>query len=220
MVEAPKEINVNVVMGPQLRAIVRSALMHVRNQFNDDSIAGSGEIRERVRRTIDTELAKWPLETEPEDTLAQWLFRRFNSPRVQPYATDWGKLDEADKSWWEHEADAVRRAVGRGGFKDGDKKLHLDTPVSALNKANERAEVAGGEVKGFRELGLKATNSLGEAIRIAIGAPSTCWTHLERAGAFKPEEALDIACQLEHHVRTEPFAQLPSKAERQYGDLT
>jgi hypothetical protein len=54
-------------------------------------------------------------------------------------------------------------------------------------------------VKGYRQLDLKNAETLGEAIRIAIGAASTCWTNMFGAGTFKPEVALDIANQLEHH---------------------
>jgi hypothetical protein len=46
------------------------------------------------------------------DTLAQWLFKRFGMVRM-----DWGDLSEDGTSYWEHEADAVRRAVDRGGFR-------------------------------------------------------------------------------------------------------
>lgn len=48
-----------------------------------------------------------------QDTLAEWLYHR--------YATDvgpWGELPDEDKFFWEHEANAVRRAVARGGFKE------------------------------------------------------------------------------------------------------
>lgn len=44
------------------------------------------------------------------DTLPQWLAQRFGK-------TSWGEMSPDDQSYWEHEAAAVRRAVGRGGFK-------------------------------------------------------------------------------------------------------
>ncbi|MFE3381332.1 hypothetical protein [Streptomyces anulatus] len=48
--------------------------------------------------------------TSETDTLAPWLYRRFKG-------TGWNQLDEGDRSYWEHQARAVRRAVARGGFK-------------------------------------------------------------------------------------------------------
>lgn len=50
-----------------------------------------------------------------DDTLAEWLYQRFT---VQ--ITLWEDLDEDHKDYWKHEANAVRRAVARGGFKEGD----------------------------------------------------------------------------------------------------
>jgi hypothetical protein len=46
------------------------------------------------------------------DTLPAWLHQRFD-----PRGPDWDQLDEDDRSYWEHQARAVRRAVARGGFK-------------------------------------------------------------------------------------------------------
>jgi len=46
------------------------------------------------------------------DRLPEWLYGRFN--RV---AQPWQSLSDDDRSYWAHEADAVRRAVERGGFK-------------------------------------------------------------------------------------------------------
>ncbi|NUP16505.1 MAG: hypothetical protein HOZ81_10450, partial [Streptomyces sp.] len=51
--------------------------------------------------------------TEDEaDTLAPWLYQRF-----MVGGAGWDQLDEEDRSYWEHQARAVRRAVARGGFK-------------------------------------------------------------------------------------------------------
>ena len=46
------------------------------------------------------------------DTLAPWLYQRF-----MVSGAGWDCLDEDDRSYWEHHARAVRRAVVRGGFK-------------------------------------------------------------------------------------------------------
>lgn len=50
---------------------------------------------------------------KPKDTLPAWLYQRFN--RVAPA---WASLSDADRSFWEHEAAAVRRAVARDGFRE------------------------------------------------------------------------------------------------------
>lgn len=70
-----------------------------------------------------------------EDTFAQWLFYRFQHGGIVvtepgPTATDvhirkgddgvaWRALPEETRLFWQHEADAVRRAAERGGFKHG-----------------------------------------------------------------------------------------------------
>lgn len=46
------------------------------------------------------------------DTLPQWLYWRFAQD-----ACPWGELSEGDQLKWVYEAEAVRRAVARGGFK-------------------------------------------------------------------------------------------------------
>lgn len=48
------------------------------------------------------------------DTLPQWLHWRFGK-----HGQRWDALDADDQAYWEHQAAAVRRAVGRGGFKPG-----------------------------------------------------------------------------------------------------
>ncbi|MFD5308297.1 hypothetical protein [Streptomyces ardesiacus] len=53
-----------------------------------------------------------------KDTLAEWLYNRFISSYYSEVT--WDELDENDKSFWEHEANAVRRAVARGGFKESE----------------------------------------------------------------------------------------------------
>lgn len=200
MAETPETVEVNVVMGAQLRAIVRSALLHVRKKVDEVTQDGM------TLQAIDDELVKWPLSVagEPEDTLAQWLFKRFGHYRPEFADEVWGHLNEENKAYWEHEADAVRRAVGRGGFKLTDPNAGsgfvLSTPINELHqKANENTS---GEIKSLRPLDLKNTESLGEAIRIAVGAASTCWTNVFNAGVFKSEDALDISAQLEHHFHS------------------
>lgn len=56
-------------------------------------------------------LIEWRRGARP-DTFPQWLRWRFGE-----HAPEWERLDEADQTFWEHEAAAVRRAVARGGFK-------------------------------------------------------------------------------------------------------
>jgi hypothetical protein len=196
----PESVEVNVVMGAQLRAIVRSALIHVRNRLKDVPVLES--TKQACILLVDEELAKWPLggEAEKPDTLAQWLFKRFGQKLpddLEPYAFNWEGLHEVDRVWWEHEADAVRRAVGRGGFKTSPDEVEISTPISDLHQAHANS---GNMVKGYRQLDLKYAETLGEAIRIAIGAASVTWTNMSGAGIFKSEVALDISTQLEHHI--------------------
>jgi len=196
-VTVSETVEVNVVMGAQLRAIVRSALINVKKRINDYA-ENTGD----ALAAVDDEMTKWPLsmEGDNDDTLPQWLYNRFGKlmERLDPteVAKDWDRLEEADRLYWEHEAAAVRRAVGRGGFKTSPEQ-HEINPVNELNEANRKS---GNMVKGYMQLDLKHTESLGEAIRICIGAASTCWENVYNAGKFQPEHALDVATQLEHHV--------------------
>ena len=59
------------------------------------------------------------------DTLGKWLYRRYGELRQE---TSWENLSPGDQAFWEHEAAAVRRAVGRGGFK-------IDSAASAYTPA-------------------------------------------------------------------------------------
>lgn len=61
--------------------------------------------------------AEHPATEEPapvEDTLPAWMYQRFNEALDAPA---WDLLTDADRTYWEHHARAVRRAVARGGFK-------------------------------------------------------------------------------------------------------
>jgi hypothetical protein len=51
-----------------------------------------------------------------KDTLPQWLYQRF-AYRRGVLAT-WERLEDEDREYWAHEAEAVRRAVARNGFKN------------------------------------------------------------------------------------------------------
>lgn len=55
------------------------------------------------------------------DTLAEWLYARFFQGRTDSdhFGLPWDDLPPETRDHVRHEADAVRRAVGRGGFKDG-----------------------------------------------------------------------------------------------------
>jgi hypothetical protein len=58
------------------------------------------------------ELGALPVPAGNADTLPAWLRQRFTSSAVT-----WANLDDVERSYWEHEARAVRRAVQRGGFR-------------------------------------------------------------------------------------------------------
>ncbi|MFJ9012298.1 hypothetical protein [Streptomyces canus] len=54
--------------------------------------------------------------TEEQDTLPAWLYQRFS--RSRPNTPAWDRLMDEDRSYWEHHARAVRRAVERNGFRE------------------------------------------------------------------------------------------------------
>lgn len=190
-VEEPQTVEVNVVMGAQLRAVVRSALIHVRNKLNDLEMEDSRKLQ--VRDLIDRELVEWPLGGEADDTLAQWLYNRFSMARNHDA---WEELEENQQQYWEHEAAAVRRAVGRGGFRPNTEQAHnYQTQASRIAKPGPS-----GEIKGLVPMHLKEADDISQAIRWVVGAASMCWSAPEQAGVFKSEEALDIATQLEHYL--------------------
>jgi hypothetical protein len=200
MAETPETIEVNVVMGAQLRAIVRSALIHVRNKYNElrpSTVNDYFALPMQIEQILKDELAKWPLSAaEQPDTLAQWLHKRFGNTDDPAQWGGWDDLSMATREYWEHEAAAVRRAVGRGGFKTSPNEVEISHPIGDLHEAHANS---GGEIKSYRQLELKYSETLGEAIRIAVGAASMTWTNMQGAGVFKSEVALDIATQLEHH---------------------
>ncbi len=53
-------------------------------------------------------------ESSEGDTLGAWLYNRFSRHKD---TTPWEKLHEDDQAYWGSHANAVRRAVARGGFK-------------------------------------------------------------------------------------------------------
>jgi hypothetical protein len=50
------------------------------------------------------------------DTLPQWLYQRYGLTYITD-AHEWDDLNDGDRLYWAHEAEAVRRAVARGGFR-------------------------------------------------------------------------------------------------------
>jgi hypothetical protein len=70
------------------------------SQWCDRATKAEARVAELERPAVDS------------DTLAAWLSQRFD-----PRGPDWEDLTEDDRSYWEHHASAVRRAVSRGGFK-------------------------------------------------------------------------------------------------------
>lgn len=99
-----------------MRAIVASALIHVRNKIKTASNI-ENESQAVVVELINNEIDNWPLD-DPlygHDTLPQWLHNRFVTQQgVQGPA--WDGLHESERKYWTYQAAAVRRAVGRGGF--------------------------------------------------------------------------------------------------------
>jgi hypothetical protein len=124
-------------------AVLRAAADDIAVAFGDPTAKHIGAIasswlRRRARETEagQPELRRMAGETQPAETcptpethnwgcgclsdehpaalgtLPAWLHQRFD-----PRGPDWDQLDEDDRSYWEHQARAVRRAFARGGFK-------------------------------------------------------------------------------------------------------
>lgn len=74
-----------------------------------------------------------------EDTLAQWLYKRFSQTR---HTVPWDRLTESDQDYWIHEAKATRRAVMRGGFKDNLRSFARMESDSDRYVANSKEEDA------------------------------------------------------------------------------
>jgi hypothetical protein len=54
-----------------------------------------------------------PVTEHAADTFPAWLARRFD-----PNSPPWDGMSDDDRTYWQHQAAAVRRAVTRGGFKN------------------------------------------------------------------------------------------------------
>lgn len=65
------------------------------------------------------------------DTLPEWLYQRWGSKRGEPA---WSELDQDDRSYWEREATAIRRAVARNGFR-------TPAPSAVVSQPDEEARV-------------------------------------------------------------------------------
>ena len=88
-----------------------------KNEVHDlaDEIDRLRAERDRYAHQLDGMcLAQWEdaQEAAESDTLPAWLYQRF-----MPDGTGWDNLDDDQRSYWEHQARAVRRAVARNGFK-------------------------------------------------------------------------------------------------------
>lgn len=119
MAETPRAAEINVTSGPTMRAVVRAVLLQVleavrhnhREMSKTDLPWGISDVETQIGK----EFERWKGDDANEDTLAEWLYNRFAFGRRG--ARGWMEMEHEDRMFWEHEADAVRRAVGRGGFK-------------------------------------------------------------------------------------------------------
>ncbi|QKW31458.1 hypothetical protein HUT11_35435 (plasmid) [Streptomyces seoulensis] len=71
---------------------------------------------QRGRRKARARVADPEKATAELDTMPAWLYQRFSKARLLDMPT-WDNLDDDSRTYWEHQARAVRRAVARGGFK-------------------------------------------------------------------------------------------------------
>lgn len=67
---------------------------------------------------LDAIMGMLPETDNVQDTLPEWLYQRFGCTGQLPQRPAWSELDDGDQSYWQHQAEAVRRAVARGGFKE------------------------------------------------------------------------------------------------------
>jgi hypothetical protein len=102
-----QEYDGQLAMLTGLIATIRATVAHgslddvrkLLDEHHHDDADAREEAKGKSRRTV--------------DTLAAWLHQRF----AVGHTLSFEPLGEADRSYWEHEAAAVRRAVARGGFK-------------------------------------------------------------------------------------------------------
>lgn len=66
------------------------------------------------------------------DTFPAWLAQRFD-----PQGAPWDGMSDDDRSYWEHQARAVRRAVARGGFNNRGHATEAETVPALLATINE-----------------------------------------------------------------------------------
>jgi hypothetical protein len=112
LAEVPTPTNWVAVLSGRAKAMLSFALDIAQEEIHARSL----EISSDDRTALD-QLQRLADEAQPEqhDTLPAWLHQRFGT-RGQ-HAQTWDALTDNDRSYWEHEARAVRRAVARGGFK-------------------------------------------------------------------------------------------------------
>jgi len=98
---------------------------------SDDGFTDEDEAAlEKLRR-----LAAEEQPAETQDSLPCWLYQRF-----MPDGVGWENLDADDRSYWEHHARAVRRAVARGGFK-AERPAVAEQPDTQTREAVEPPRV-------------------------------------------------------------------------------
>lgn len=81
-----------------------------------------------------------------KDTLPHWLYERFGSKHS---TFKWDAMSDGDRTYWAHEAAAIRRAVARNGFKHGDtdasEELFEEAYAAAEEADVERREATEGD---------------------------------------------------------------------------
>lgn len=80
------------------------------------------------------------------DTLPAWLHWRFGK-----HGQRWDSLDADDRSYWEHHAAAVRRAVARNGFKPGGNDAALALGAADVDRSADKLTGLLAPVQALRE---------------------------------------------------------------------
>lgn len=103
----------NSTSGDQLTDRITAALARADgNRWTHATEARRNILRQHYSVAVQAVITSLGVGTD--DTMAAWIYNRFAPTRL---LKPWDSLPDEEKDYWQHEADAVKRAVARGGFK-------------------------------------------------------------------------------------------------------